>query len=369
MVGSAALVVAVAAAPGSARAAAVQDWPPFVLVAGLLVVGLIADDDGLFAAAGARLARTARHPALLFTGAVALVTAVTATLNLDTAVAFVTPVLVHTARRGGRLEPTLLYSALMLANAGSLFLPGSNLTNLIVLAHLHLTGSRFLAVMWKPALVSVVVTAAVVGVVARHVTPSPAARPSVPARSEPGPGPRLGLLAVTAAVACVLVLRAPAVPVAIVAAVAAGLRIHDGRLGVRRVVGVLGIPWLAGLFGVAVGLGTLGRQWSGPETLLTHLDLWATAAVAAALSVVVNNLPAASLLAARTPPHPLALLVGLNIGPNLFVTGSLAWLLWWRAARSAGAAPSLRTAACLGAVAAPLALVAAVGVLAATGAR
>jgi len=36
--------------------------------------------------------------------------------------------------------------------------------------------------------------------------------------------------------------------------------------------------------------------------------------------VVVNNLPAAALLAARVPPHPYALLVGLDIGPNLFVT-------------------------------------------------
>ena len=50
------------------------------------------------------------------------------------------------------------------------------------------------------------------------------------------------------------------------------------------------------------------------------------------------------LLAARTPPHPFALLIGLNLGPNLCVTGSLAWLLWLRAARGAGARPSLATA-------------------------
>jgi Na+/H+ antiporter NhaD/arsenite permease-like protein len=47
---------------------------------------------------------------------------------------------------------------------------------------------------------------------------------------------------------------------------------------------------------------------------------------------VLNNLPAASLLAARAVSHPFSLLAGLNLGPNLCVTGSLAWLLWLRAA-------------------------------------
>jgi arsenical pump membrane protein len=85
--------------------------------------------------------------------------------------------------------------------------------------------------------------------------------------------------------------------------------------------------------------------------------------------VLVNNLPAASLLAARTPGHPFALLIGLNLGPNLFVTGSLAWLLWLRAARSAGARPSLARASRIGAVAVPLSMAAALAVLALTGSQ
>ena len=56
----------------------------------------------------------------------------TAVLNLDTAVAFLTPVLVVAARRRGRTRP-FLYLAVFLANGASLLLPGSNLTNLIVL--------------------------------------------------------------------------------------------------------------------------------------------------------------------------------------------------------------------------------------------
>ena len=41
---------------------------------------------------------------------------------------------------------------------------------------------------------------------------------------------------------------------------------------------ILGLPVLVGLFGLAVALGTLGRSWSGPATLLSHLDAWGTAA-------------------------------------------------------------------------------------------
>ena len=83
----------------------------------------------------------------------------------------------------------------------------------------------------------------------------------------------------------------------------------------------------------------------------------------------MNNLPAASLLAARTPPHPLALLVGLNVGPNLFVTGSLSWILWYRSACAAGRRPSVGRVTVLGLASAPLAMAAAVGVLVASGAR
>jgi arsenical pump membrane protein len=60
-------------------------------------------------------------------------------------------------------------------------------------------------------------------------------------------------------------------------------------------------------------------------------------------------------------------LIGLNLGPNLFVTGSLAWLLWLKAARHSGARPSIAKASGLGAIAVPLSMFAAVGVLALTG--
>ena len=298
-------------------------------------------------------------------GAVAVVGAVTAVLNLDTSVAFLTPVLVYTARSRGEGEAPLLYGCLLLSNAGSLFLPGSNLTNLIVVGHLHLNGGQFLAHTWAAALAALVVTAAVVAVVERRALrvrvedPTPAGRPAL----------GLGLVAVAAAAVLVVVLHNPAIPVAAVGVAVVGVRLAARAEQPRRVVNVLGVPVLVGLFGVAVALGTLGRVWSGPATLMSHLDLWGTAVVAAVSSVLLNNLPAASLFAARVPAHPFALLVGLNLGPNLFVTGSLAWFLWLRAARTAGARPSIAKASRLGAVAVPLSMAAALGALVLTGTR
>jgi arsenical pump membrane protein len=364
-VGGAGLIAAVLSHPSAARSAAAQNWPPFVLVAGLLLIGLVADDDGLFAFVGHRLARAAPSGIVLFFGAVVIIGMVTALLNLDTSVAFLTPVLIYTARSRGEGEGPLLYGCLLLSNAGSLFLPGSNLTNLIVLGHLHLSGGQFLAHMWAAALASLVVTAAVIGgcehrsLRVRVENPTPAKRPAL----------GLGVAAVFAATVLVVVLHNAAIPVAATGLAAVAARILAGKEDARHAAEVLGVPVLVGLFGVAVALGTLGRVWSGPADLLTHLDRWSTAVVAAASSMLVNNLPAASLLAARRPVHPYSLLVGLNLGPNLFVTGSLAWLLWLRAARSAGSHPSIAKASRLGVVAVPLSIAAALSSLALTGLR
>jgi arsenical pump membrane protein len=358
-VGMVGVLAATAIRPSAARAAAAQDWSPFVLVTGLLLVGLVVDGDGIFAAAGHQLARVSRSGIVLFLGAVVMIAVVTAFLNLDTSVAFLTPVLIYTARSRGEGEAALLYGCLLLSNAGSLFLPGSNLTNLIVLGHFRISGGEFLAHMWAPALAALVVTAAVVGGVERRGLRVGTQAPIPPDRPTVG----LGLAAVVAVTVLVVVLPSPALPVALVGVAAAGTRLVAGRERPGHVLEMVGVPVLVALFGVAVALGTLGRVWSGPEQLLSHFDIWGTAVTGAVGSVVVNNLPAASLLAARAPRHPFALLIGLNLGPNLFATGSLAWVLWWRTARSVGARPSVAKACRLGVVAVPLSMVAALGLL------
>jgi arsenical pump membrane protein len=89
--------------------------------------------------------------------------------------------------------------------------------------------------------------------------------------------------------------------------------------------------------------------WPGPTDLLASASPWTTCAIGALAAVCLNNLPAAVLLSATPPPHPRALLLGLNLGPNLAVTGSLSSYLWFKAARNAGARPSPRRFSMIGA--------------------
>ncbi|MFZ0248448.1 MAG: SLC13 family permease, partial [Acidimicrobiales bacterium] len=345
---------------------ALQNWSAFVLVTGLLLLGLVARADGLFDAGGELVARSARGgPSLLVSGAV-LVAVVTAVLNLDTAVAFLTPVLIVAARRRRTDETAFLYLAIFLANGASLLLPGSNLTNLIVLGHRHVSGTVFAATMlpaWVAASVSITVVVAV-AFWTRLVRSGPRRRGPLDARLG------AGLVGGVVAVAAMLTLSGGVVALVVAGTgiVLSALELGRHRVTWGEIRRTVDVALLAGLFGLAVALGTLGRSWSGPATILSHLNAWGTAVAAAASSVLVNNLPAASLLAARRPPHPFALLIGLNVGPNLFVTGSLAWILWLRAARAAGGRPDVRRASVLGLISVPFAMAAAVGVLVLSGA-
>ncbi len=100
----------------------------------------------------------------------------------------------------------------------------------------------------------------------------------------------------------------------------------------------------------------LARSWDGPAQLLTGAGRWGTAGIGAVGAVALNNLPAAVLLSARGLAHPRALLLGLNLGPNLAVSGSLSYL-WFRAAGAVGQRPSLLRFSQLGVLLAPLAII------------
>src|SRR5437868_731943 len=141
-------------------ASARQAWPPFVLVAGLLLIGAVAAADGLFEALGARLARTRLGARSLLLALLGLVAVVTAVLNLDTSVVFLTPVLVHAARQRGLDERPFLYGSVFMANAASLLLPGSNLTNLLVLRSDPRNGAAFAMGMLPAWIAACAITAA-----------------------------------------------------------------------------------------------------------------------------------------------------------------------------------------------------------------
>jgi arsenical pump membrane protein len=370
----------------AAEASLAQAWPPFLLIAGLLTVGLIADYDGLFDAAAARLHALPGSPVRLLASCLALVALVTAILNLDTAAVFLTPVLVRTAQRRGVPVDAFLYGAVFMANASSLFLPGSNLTNLLVLSGGHVSGGRFLLSMLPSALGAACVTAA--GLILLHGR-ALRARPGSPGRSAPrrrgnfaqdsrrsaprrrgnfAPGSRqipelrgrVGLAATLAAAILILALRNAALAVLAVGVLALAWRSLRGQLPLRHSLASLGLAALASLFGLAVALGTLARASTLPASLLHGAGTTATALIAALASILINNLPAAVVLSAPAHVHLDALLLGLDIGPNLAVTGSLAVLLWWRAARASGCEPSVRAYTLQGLALAPPALLAAI---------
>jgi arsenical pump membrane protein len=288
--------------------------------------------------------------------ALVLVGVVTAVLNLDTSVFFLTPVLLHLARARGSDETPYLYGVVFMSNAASLFLPGSNLTNLIVLHGEHASGAMFFARMWAAAITAAVVTGALLLVVFRRELAAAADR-----RSDERAHVRIGLGAAAVAVASLLVLllASPALPVLAVGAVAIAL----SRVPHARALAAVDVRMLVGLFALAVAIGAVGRWWHGPAHALASLGRWQTAAAGAVMSVCVNNLPAAVLLTPHRPPHARALLLGLDIGPNLAVTGSLSALLWLRVARSLGARPSIRRYTKLGVAIVPVSLGAAVASL------
>jgi arsenical pump membrane protein len=322
-------------------AALAQSWPPFVLITGLLLIGLLANRDGLFAWGGARLQRMPGGGLPLLAAALLLDAVVTAVLNLDTAVVFLTPVLVFAARRRGVAVEPFLYGCVFMANASSLFLPGSNLTNLLVLgAHDGVSGASFAAKMFPVAITAAVVTAIGIAVLFRRAL---AARPAPGTAAAGAPTVVLGtgLLATVAAVVLVLALRHPAPAVLAVGLVATAVELLRSRIDLGAIWRVVGLPSLTVAFVLTVALGTLARHWNGPAELIAGASGPETAGLAAVSTVLVNNLPAAALYSAHAVDHSRMLLLGLNVGPNLAVTGALSALLWFRAAREVDARPSL----------------------------
>jgi arsenical pump membrane protein len=337
------------------HAAFSQTWPAFALVAGLLLVGAVAAREGVFAEAGALAARTPGGAFALLTAVLLVEAAVTAVLNLDTAVVFMTPVLLHAARRRGLSDAPFLYGSVFMANSASLLLPGSNLTNLIVLGPDPVPGSTFAARLWPAWVVAVTVTIVfVAGTHRRELTGR-----VDPNGEHPPFRPGAGAVGIVVAGVLVLVLSRPALPVLGIGLGVAALARLDRRAVLRAANPVLLIAVLA----IAIALGALARNVAGLGHLVADAGRWQTAGLGAGAAVLVDNLPAAAMLTAHSPAHPRALLLGLDLGPNLAVTGSLSALLWLQVARANGARPSVRRYSLLGSLLTPLSLV--LGLLAA----
>ena len=374
---AAVIVIVTGALPlPAARAEAERLLPVVGFLAAVLVLGQLCESEGLFSAAGARLARWSRHrPVRLLTGTFALASVTTAVLSLDTTVVLLTPVVHETAARL-RLRPKpYVYACTHLANSASLLLPVSNLTNLLAFSVSTLSLTGFTAAMGLPWVVAIAVEYVVFRVFFRadlaappETDPAPETEPEPAPDTEPVPDKDAGTGA--PADGAPDGGRVPLFPLAVVVATLAGFAVTSfvgvnpawaafgGALAlavralarrdtsVASVARAAGIPFLLFVLGLGLVVRALVGNGLGSAIArgLPHGSslpaLLAIAAIAAAVANLVNNLPAVLvLLAAATgigtsPAHlagpVLAVLIGVNIGPNLTYAGSLATLLWRR---------------------------------------
>jgi arsenical pump membrane protein len=364
------LLVAVGAvAPAVAWRQLVDLGPVVAFLAILLVLAHLCDDEGLFAAAGAAMARTSRGRPVRLLGAVFVVASVvTAVLSLDATVVLLTPVVFATAHRIGVRAKPHVYACTHLANSASLLLPVSNLTNLLAYSASGLSFARFGAVMALPWLVAVALEYAVLRWAFRADL-AVGAGPIAESRATEVPVVTLVVLGLTF-VGFVVTSFVGLEPVW---AALVGSAVLAVRALIRRRVTVRGLVDAASplfcLFVLALGvvvkavvdhglgdaLGQLLPRTAGLPALL------AIAAVAAVLANLINNLPAVlaalPLLAPAGPGPVLAALIGVNLGPNLTYVGSLATLLWRRILREHDTDPALGEFTRIGLVSVPATLV------------
>ncbi|MGY6026692.1 SLC13 family permease [Streptomyces spinosirectus] len=373
---AAGLVIATGAISlGHARAEAASLGPVVGFLAAVLVLAHFCDVEGLFQACGAWMARRAQgSPGRLLAAVFVLASVITAVLSLDATVVLLTPVVLATAARAGVRARPHLYACAHLSNTASLLLPVSNLTNLLAFETSGLSFTRFAALMALPWLVAI---GAEYLVFRRFF----AADLSLSAHSpESGEAPGLPLFALVT-VGCTLagfvVASAAGIEPAWVAA--AGALVLAGRALVRRRASPLSVVRAAQpaflAFVLALGIVVRAVVDNGLAGALTHvlpggsglLALLGIATLAAVLANLINNLPAVLVLlpltAAAGPGAVLAVLLGVNIGPNLTYAGSLATLLWRRILHRDGHEIQLAEFSRLGLIATPAALVPAVAAL------
>jgi arsenical pump membrane protein len=216
----------------------------------------------------------------------------------------------------------LAFQPVLLACLASSALPVSNLTNLIAASSRDLAVPDFLAHLGLPSL-----AATVIGWFAYRA----ALQPGVPIRPEPGDVDRRALAVGGAVVAAVLI-GFVAGPGAGVPEWMVALAADVVLVGITRRFPFGDVPWGTAL--VAASLGLLAGG-AAPhlhlDALLSgsgNLDLLRITAVAALGANLVNNLPALLVALPRTGEGIWALMLGVNMGPLVLLTGTLASLLW-----------------------------------------
>lgn len=342
--------------PWSAAQAAVGKGDDvYLFLIGMMLAAELARHEGLFdflaAAAARRAAGSASRLFLLIYG---VGIAVTVLMSNDATVVVLTPAVLAVMRTVKVDKPLpYLYICAFIANAASFVLPISNPANLVIF-HSNLPPlGAWLARFALPSLCSIVLTYVVL-----RFTQRASLREALPASVElPVLSPEARLTGYGIGGMAVVMLSASALGIDLgLPTFMAGVALYlvlclRRRQWMRQPLGAMSwgvLPLVAGLFVLVEGL-----QHTGVIDLLAHTlhdmaqrapgqAMWGAGIAFALLGNAINNLPAGLIAgAAAATAHvdtlvSSGMLIGVDLGPNLSISGSLATILWLTALRREG---------------------------------
>jgi len=349
----------------------------YLFLTGMMLLSEVARQEGLFDWLAAFAVQRSRGSAGRLFGLVYGVgTVVTIFLSNDATAVVLTPAVYAAATRAKAKPLPYLFVCAFIANAASFVLPISNPANLVVYgAHVPSLG-KWLAEFGMASVLSVLVTfmtlrfmqrAELTGDILKDIDAPPLKL-----------GGRLaaGGIAVTA---IVLLIASDldwqlGLPTLIAALVTIAVIVIVKRMRPWPLFGDISwsvLPLVAGLFVLEEAIERTGvlapliEYLPAAAAAHPRMTAFGAGAVVASLCNLANNLPVGLIAGtvargAQLSPHVTgALLVGVDLGPNLSVTGSLATILWLVALRREGQAVSAWSFLKLGSVVMPLALIAA----------
>jgi arsenical pump membrane protein len=327
----------------------------YLFLIGMMLIAEIAREERLFdwlAAIATRMARGS--PIRLFALIYVVGTLVTAFLSNDATAVVLTPAVAAAARTAKVKEPLphLLVCALI-ANAASFVFPISNPANLVVYGRTIPPLPAWLPQYLLPSALAVIVTFVVLLWTQRRALMEPIAL-DVPIPHLPQGG-RIAAVGIAVTTVVLLVasyldwpLGLPTALAGTATVVAVMIRERKTPWKTLRHVSWSVLPLVAGLFVIVEALdragviGLLREQLHRIAEQSAAGAAWASGVTIALASNLINNLPV-GLIAGSTvqtdglPPEVIrAVLIGVDLGPNLSVTGSLATILWLIALRRDG---------------------------------
>ena len=340
--------------PASAAQAIAKGLDVYLFLTGMMIMSELARREGVFdwiAGHAVRAAKGSRSRLFLLIYLVGI--AVTVFLSNDATAVVLTPA-VLAAVRAAEAEPLpYLLICAFIANAASFVLPISNPANLVVYSGGMPALGRWLLTFGLPSAASILVTFLMLRWLSNKllqgkVKTNVDGQPLSPTGKLTLYGIALMAAALMAASALNVDLGAPALGVGLLVAIAISFRDHATPVDVAKEISWSVLPLVAGLFVIVEALNSAGALAAAVHALQEMkawppLDGALTSGFGIALvSNLMNNLPSGLIVGAAvtaahaTGPIRDAVLIGVDLGPNLSVTGSLATILWLIAIRREG---------------------------------